>query len=205
MIYYASRTGTRRNLAAFAAHGWRLLVSAAGEWRTEGLRYAVDNGAWSAFTQGRPFDIDAYRQCVEALGDDADFVVLPDVVMGGHESLLLSLDHLDWTLARTPRALLPVQPGMRSEVVASFLSPRVGVFVGGDDTFKEGTMAEWSALAHAAGAVCHVGRVNTRRRVRLCMAAKVDSADGSSGSRFAVNVPKIDGWRRQTSLLAEIA
>ena len=29
MIAYASRTGTRRNLAALRAAGWRLLVSAA--------------------------------------------------------------------------------------------------------------------------------------------------------------------------------
>lgn len=62
-------------------------------------------------------------------------------------------------------------------------------------------MAMWAALARQHGAYVHVGRVNTRARVRLCMAAGVDSADGTSGSKFAVNVPKIDGWRRQTSLL----
>ena len=58
MIGYASRTGTKRNLAALRDAGWRLLVSAAG--RCEPLRghaasfaYALDNGAWSAFDARR--------------------------------------------------------------------------------------------------------------------------------------------------------
>ena len=37
MIAYASRTGTRRNLAALRGANWRLLVSATGVHRTEGL------------------------------------------------------------------------------------------------------------------------------------------------------------------------
>jgi hypothetical protein len=45
MAGYASRTGTRRNLAALRDAGWRLLVSAEAELRTEGMRYALDNGA----------------------------------------------------------------------------------------------------------------------------------------------------------------
>lgn len=45
MIGYASRTGTRRNLDALRAAGWRLMVSARGALRTEGFPYALDNGA----------------------------------------------------------------------------------------------------------------------------------------------------------------
>lgn len=39
MVSYASRTGTRRNLAAMRGAGWRLLVSAAGVLRTEGFEH----------------------------------------------------------------------------------------------------------------------------------------------------------------------
>jgi hypothetical protein len=56
MIGYASRTGTRRNLAALRAAGWRLLLSPTGVLRTEGFRYALDNGAWTAHQQGTEFD-----------------------------------------------------------------------------------------------------------------------------------------------------
>ncbi|MBC8753020.1 hypothetical protein F6X42_44140, partial [Paraburkholderia sp. WC7.3b] len=40
--------------------GWRLLVSAKGEHRTEGMRYAIDNGAWTAYQRGEPFDEAAF-------------------------------------------------------------------------------------------------------------------------------------------------
>lgn len=49
---YASRTGTKRNLAALRAAGWGLFVSTAGVHRNEGFRFMIDNGAWSAFTKG---------------------------------------------------------------------------------------------------------------------------------------------------------
>ncbi len=58
MIAYASRTGTRRNLAALRDAGWRLMVSARGVLRTEGFPYGLDNGAWTAFQRDEPFDVD---------------------------------------------------------------------------------------------------------------------------------------------------
>ena len=112
MIAYASRTGTRRNLAALREHGWRLLVSAAGVLRTEGFPYALDNGAWSAFTQGRPFDVQLFERALRDLGAHADWTVLPDVVAGGHASLDLSLRWMRRVLDESPRGLLAVQDGM---------------------------------------------------------------------------------------------
>lgn len=217
-MYYASRTGTRRNLAAFRAAGWRVLVSARGVLRTEGFPYAIDNGAWTSYQEGKPFDDAAFIRAVEMLGAGADWVVAPDVVGGGFDSLALSLRWLPWLLDRTSRVLVPVQNGMDASDVAHILGPRVGIFVGGDDlapttpgvkprpvaTWKERTTPYWAALARANGTYCHVGRVNTRGRIRLCVHAGVDSVDGTSGSQFAVNVPKIDGWRRQTSLFSMV-
>jgi hypothetical protein len=201
---YASRTGTKRNLAAFRLAGWRILISAQGVLRTEGFPYAIDNGAWTAHTKGIPFDVAKFVKAVEMLGADADWVACPDIVCGGMESLTLSLKWLPWVLARTRVALIPVQPGMTADDLAPYLGYRVGLFVGGDDEWKDRTMGEWSRLAHRHGALCHVGRVNTRGRIRLCAAAGADSFDGTSGSRFAVNVPIIDSWRRQTSLLSMV-
>ena len=90
MIGYASRTGTRRNLRALRDAGWRLLVSATGVWRTEGMRYAIDNGAWTAHQQGRPFDAGLFRGIVGELADGADWIVLPDIVCGGMAMLELA-------------------------------------------------------------------------------------------------------------------
>jgi hypothetical protein len=61
-------------------------------------------------------------------------------------------------------------------------------------------MGRWARLAHSRGSICHVGRVNSARRVRLCMAAGVDSFDGSGVSRFATALPSVDRARRQTDI-----
>lgn len=60
MIAYASRTGTRRNLDALRGAGWRLLVSATGVHRHEGFRYAIDNGAWTAYQAGTLWNESAF-------------------------------------------------------------------------------------------------------------------------------------------------
>ncbi len=87
MIPYASRTGTRRNLAALRAAGWRLLVSAKGALLHEGFRYALDNGAWSAYQAKEPFDEAAFLRAIDRLGAGADWIVIPDIVAGGLRSL----------------------------------------------------------------------------------------------------------------------
>lgn len=206
MIAYASRTGTRRNLAMLRALGWRLMVSAKGVLRTEGFRYALDNGAWTAHQKGEPFDVPAFEKAVGLLGSGADFIVLPDIVMGGMESLEMSLRWLKKLRRRVKlkgaRFLIAVQNGMEAVAprIARWLNKKVGIFVGGDTDWKIETMGFWAKLARSRGAICHVGRVNTERRIRLCEAAGVDSFDGSSASRYAINAPRLDAARRQTDI-----
>ncbi len=209
MIGYASRTGTRRNLDVLRRAGWRLMVSARGPLRTERFRYALDNGAWTAFQQGKPFDVPAFDKAVALLGQGADWIVLPDIVAGGPASLRLSLDWLD-TLRGRPdlhgaQYLLAVQNGMEPEQIASLVGPEIGIFVGGDTPWKLATMTTWARLAHERGALCHVGRVNTVRRIRLCAAAGADSFDGSGVSRFASALPPLDLARRQPDIEGWIA
>lgn len=167
MIAYAAYTTNARSLRALAAADWRVLLSPATGLSSKGLRYALDNGAWSAFKNGTEFDEEAFRRAVALIGARADFVVAPDIVMGGMASLELSRRWLGWLLDRTVVVLIAVQDGMRPPDVRQFLGPRIGIFVGGSTEWKEQTMAMWGALARQCGAVCHVGRVNTRRRIAL--------------------------------------
>ena len=195
MIAYASRTGTRRNLDALRLAGWRLMLSPAGELRTEGFpNYALDNGAWSAFSQKSPWDEGAFTDALDRFGSAADFVVAPDVVCGGVGSLDLSLTWLDRVLARTQVAMIAVQNGMTPNHLSGMLGPRVGVFVGGDDEWKEATCGMWATTAHAAGAVCHVGRVNTRRRLRIISMGGADSFDGSGASKWVKHLNRMERW-----------
>lgn len=195
MIGYASRTGTRRNLAALRAAGWRLLVSAAAPWRTEGFRYGIDNGAWSAFQSGKPFDFDAFCGCVDQLGAGADFCITPDIVGEGRQSLNLSTTWLPWVLERTRLALIAVQDGMTPDDVRPLLRLRVGLFVGGTTEWKLGTLPLWGSLARETNTYLHVGRVNTARRIRYCASVGAHSFDGTSVSRFAVTMGKLERAR----------
>jgi hypothetical protein len=211
VIAYASRTGTKRNLAALRAAGWHLMVSARGVLRTEGFPYALDNGAWTAFQLGEEFDVPAFERAVALLGAEAEFIVLPDIVLGGLPSLDLSLEWLR-KLRRRPelvntRFLIAVQNGMENVLprIERLLEPKVGIFVGGDVPWKLATMPIWARLAKRRGAICHVGRVNTAKRIRICEAAGVDSFDGSSASRFQVTLRPLELARQQIDLEGYLA
>ena len=201
LIAYASRTGTRRNLDALRGAGWRLLVSAAGCLRSEGFPYALDNGAWSAFTQGRPFDERAFFSALRKMGAAADWSVVPDIVAGGRASLDLSLRWLRHVLDETPVALIAVQDGMTADDVRGYIGHRVGLFVGGSTAWKLETMSTWTALGRERCAWVHVGRVNTARRIRMCAMTGATSIDGTSATRFAKTLRPLDAARRQMAFL----
>lgn len=194
---YASRTGTARNLAALRECGWGLMVSATGALRTEGFgTYALDNGAWTAHQKGQPFDAGAFRRAVDLLGAGAEFVVAPDIVCGGLESLRLSEAWLPLLAQSGRRRLVPVQNGMIPADVRGLLGPQIGIFVGGDTAWKEATLPVWGDLARATGCYLHVGRVNSARRIRLCQLASADSFDGTSVTRFASTIGRLDAARK---------
>lgn len=202
MVPYASRTGTRRNLEGLRRNGWHLIVSATGVLRTEGMPYAIDNGAWTAFQQGRKFDEDAFMRAIDKLGEGADWIVLPDIVAGGRASLDYSLLWMERLRGIPTRLLLAVQDGMEIADVKSHLSPAVGIFVGGSTEWKTATAGAWGSVARRRNCYLHVGRVNSVRRIRLCAAAGANSVDGTSASRFAVTLPTLDAASRQADMFS---
>lgn len=199
MDAFASRTGTKRNLAALRAAGWGLFVAAAGVHRHEGFRFWAENSAYTWWQRGLPFQIEPWQRLLDSHGRDplCEGIVAPDIVCGGAESLTLTLSWLERLLDYGPRVYLPVQPGIVPRDLTHLLGPRVGLFVGGDDGWKEATCASWARLAHEHGARCHVGRVNSRRRLLICKAAGVDSFDGSGPSRFEVVLHEMERFRAE--------
>jgi hypothetical protein len=206
VIGYASRTGTRRNLDALRAAGWRLLLSPKGMMNPleAAWPYALDNGAWWAFQNQQPFDSIAFETAVERFGPGADFIVVPDIVGAGSASLELSLTWLPRLQGVAP-LLIAVQDGMEAGRVAPLIGPEVGIFVGGTTEWKKRTMATWCGLANERAAWSHVGRVNTSKRIALCAHAGATSFDGTSVTRYARNLPKLDGARRQPDLFCGAA
>jgi hypothetical protein len=179
------------------------LVSARGVLRHEGFPYALDNGAWTAFQRNEPFDVQAFEKAVTWGAHAADWLVLPDIVAGGLSSLKYSMT---WAprLAGVCPLLIAVQDGMKAEDVSPLIGPGLGIALGGSTTWKEKTMRHWGALAKRRRAYFHVLRVNTVRRIRLCQDAQAHSFDGSSVSRFACNLPRLDHARRQVSIFGGI-
>jgi hypothetical protein len=199
VIAYAGTTGTLRNIAALRAAGWRLFLTPAKR-AHHGLRYAIDNGAWGAYCRREPWESAGFLRLVTALGADADFVVLPDVVGDGPRSLAVSLAWLPELRPLAPRFLLPVQDGVDPDAVRAQIGPTVGIFVGGTTVWKLATLPLWAAVARVAGCYLHVARVNTVRRIRRCQCAGADSFDGTSVTRYAINLPRLDTALRQGSL-----
>lgn len=199
ILSYASRTGSGKTLRALREHNWRILVSATGAHRTEGFPYAIDNGAWTAFQQGRPFDEALFYSLLKRLGAGADWVVVPDIVEGGLKSLDFSLSWLPRVLQHSRRALVAVQDGMQTSDIEHLLGPSVGLFVGGSTDWKLATMNSWGAVSRRRSCWLHIGRVNSERRIALCAAAGAHSFDGTSATKWSVTIPRLTRARRRFS------
>lgn len=127
--------------------GWRLIYSP-GTNRSikdlEGWKYCLDNGAWTAYTSGKPWDETKFVRLVDKLGNKADFIVAPDIVGGGLKSLKLSES---W-LPRLPGLrLIAVQDGIKPLDIEGMLGSEVGLFLGGTTKWKLKTMYTWGELA----------------------------------------------------------
>lgn len=201
---YASRTGTRRNLDALRKAGWRLLVSARGVLRTEGFPYALDNGAWTAFQRGEPFDVPAFEKTVSLLGRGADWIVVPDKVADAEESMRMAEEWVPRLRGIAP-LLIAVQDGMTEESVAHWLREGIGVFLGGSTEWKLAQMREWGRVCRKYGVHYHVARVNSAKRIALAKEAGAMSIDGSGASRFALSLPRLDRGVRQGAFAWEAA
>ena len=195
----ASRTGTRTTIAAMRAAGWRVLVVAGAVLRSEGLPYALDNGAWSCYQRGEPFDVGAFEAALSKMGRGADWITVPDIVAGGRSSLRFSLSWLDRVSSFAP-PLLAGQDGIDPCDVRRIVGPEVGIFLGGTTDWKLRTMRAWGQLAQDRGAYFHVARVNSVKRINLCMDAGAHSFDGTSVTRFGKTLRNLDLGRRQGHL-----
>lgn len=220
----ASRTGTKVNLAGLRAAGWGLFVSALGVHSNENFPFWIESAAWSFHQlgmawhpgpvrivdgKGRARNLKGYAALLESHARDplCEAIIAPDIVCGGMESLALSLSWLPRLLAYGPRVYIPVQPGIDPAALDGIVGERVGVFIGGDTDWKERTILFWTRFAHDRGALCHVGRVNTARRLAICQAAGVDSIDGSGPSRFVKHLAVMERARsvaQQTGLVLQI-
>lgn len=142
-----------------------------------GFRWAADNDAYLAWDEPR------YRAMLDRIDGMPGclFVTAPDVV--GDAAATLDLFH-QWRpdLNGFPVALV-AQDGLTPERTP-WDSIRA-LFIGGTSEWKLGGEAHTLAVeAKRRGLWLHMGRVNTRQRVRWARSIGCDSIDGTAFSRY---------------------
>lgn len=166
-----------------------------GRWWQPSVPYALDNGAFGAWKNGKPFPADLFVDlCNAAAAHNVAprWVVCPDVV-GDWPATVASWrewaprlrDTYGWPLA------LAVQDGADEDEALS-LNPDL-LFVGGSTEWKWRTFRRWCALHPRV----HVGRVNRVEWALDCRDAGVESIDGTGWMR-------VDRHRRKFRRLLEL-
>jgi hypothetical protein len=147
-----------------------------------------DNGAFTDWKADRPFDITRFSRDVWRITTDVekglscpDFIVVPDLVAAGSESLRESNSWLTWLADRNIPLYLAVQDGMQSCDVAPLIENHnySGIFVGGTVKWKRDTALEWCELADFMEVPCHIGRVGTSKKVKWAASIGASSIDSS--------------------------
>jgi len=200
---YVGETQDRRYLEELKRHKWGRIWTVSRPRTYQGEPWAFDNGAYSDFLKGQPFDEVRFQKRLDKATNDLSLMppqmaVLPDVVAGGMKSARYSLDWLtrledhpwkNWYFAIQDRQTaqevgcalsgFPVSAALSGTVAPGPIHPKVtGIFLGGSDKFKL-TVSYWAGWAHDNGLKFHYGRASTPGRIRAARRSGCDSMDTS--------------------------
>lgn len=150
-----------------------------GRWQTPWPEYALDNGAFTEWTKGRPFNSAAFLALLDraALANYAPrWVAVPDVVT--EREATLERWH-EWAPQIAPRRwpmAFVVQDGMSPADVPG--AAKV-IFVGGSTDWKKATATMWCQEFPRV----HIGRVNGEADLWRYHRAGAESCDGTGWFR----------------------
>ena len=151
------------------------------------IHCALDNGAFTCYRKGYPFQedvfIDTLKKCYK-LNIKLDFIVCPDIIAGGKESLLFSIE---WAkrLRTTPNLALVLQDGMEEiDLDRHRLRYFSYLFIGGTVDWKWQTAEQWVNFARRNNKKIHIGQSGKLEFLRRAEGLRVDSVDSTS---FTVN------------------
>lgn len=178
----------------------RLVSPRSGNKIRPGERWAADNDAFLAWDETRFRKmLDRFRGVAGCL-----FVAAPDVVADASATMGRFGEWRAEIAAKGyPVALVGQDGAERLDLPWSDLD---ALFVGGSTGWKLSShAADLVAEAKARGKWVHVGRVNTRKRLRITFDLGADSCDGTGWSRFPDHymrrhLPFVAGMHRQMRL-----
>lgn len=145
-----------------------------GPWQY--IPYALDNGAYVAFKNGKPWDETAWLRLLDwakASGQDPLWCIVPDVVQDRAGTIERWTSYVDRVRERGWIPAFAVQDGMAFDDVPS---DDCVIFLGGSTEWKDEAIVPW--CGRFPGRV-HVGRVNRWERLVRCWRAGAVSVDGT--------------------------
>ena len=193
MLYFATASGPLVREAMDAGKLGQIVTPAAGNRLERGRVWCGDN---SVFGDKYPGDAEYHRWITRFTEHRAScrFIVAPDVICDAAATLSRSALHFDAVRALGFPVALVGQNGLEGLTVP--WGDFDAFFIGGDDEWKEGPAAQELVIeAKSRGKWVHMGRVNSRRRLRYAARIGCDSADGTYlafGPR--INLPKLLRW-----------
>lgn len=191
---YASPPGGARNRATLARLGYGLIVSPVTERMARAWTGPVmlDNGAWTAFQSGVPFDFAAFAAFAERWAGRARAIIAPDIVGDWIATAELFREWAPRLRMLGYRVLCAAQDGATAGDLVRLGAD--GVALGGTTAWKVAQIRhpQWRTFAER-----HVLRVNTRSRLRACIAAGWASCDGTGATLFSLHAEKMHRWRTE--------
>lgn len=194
MKVYVGQTRSRTLIARLVEMGYGEMT-VRGELPPRRTPWALDNGAYRDWTAGVPFDAAGFRESLATLGEclsAPDFVVCPDVIAGGDESLRASRAWLPELRSVGVRVALVAQDGMTLARLSEELESYDILFVGGTLGWKIATAPSLVRLAHRANKQAHIGRVGTFPRVVWARRIGADSIDSCLPLWSTKNLARFD-------------
>lgn len=190
-LYDNTKPSSAQRHKLFARYGMRCVISP--QYQDNGIEkslclhgYGIDNGAYIDHNRGCAFDERSFIRLCERWGSSADWVAIPDVVGNAFATWLLAQKWIPILrdMGLGDRLLFVWQDGCPYEDLHHLIAEGIGVFIGGSTQGKLKAIPYISWMCRRFGVWCHVGRVNTMRRVQMCIDHGVHSFDGSGWSRF---------------------
>jgi hypothetical protein len=118
--------------------------------------YALDNGAYINFKKQTPFNNELFIKLCK------------DLKKINPKTTLLFV----W------------QDGMTKQDILPYIKDGIGIFIGGTTEAKIQAIPFVSDLCNEHNSWCHVGRVNSIKRLKICLRNNVKSIDGSGFTQF---------------------
>lgn len=155
------------------------------KWRQmRGLSCALDNGAYGAWSRGLPFNRDVFLRALAGAhrwGLSLDFIVAPDIICGGRDSMTYSTEWAYGELRTAPRLALAVQDGLTTSDITSYeLGRFTHLFVGGSREWKYASAPGWVEFAHSRGKQLHIAGIGTLDQILWAESIGADSVDSTT-------------------------